>query len=179
MKTILCLFLGLCLSASAQVGTYFAVSFYATNSPQVLAGWPQWEPLPQGVRALGTATGPTYSNEVLFAWTDVNALIATNAAAFSAYQQNQSAPKQAQINALTGLYNQIPAGLMILSNDMNSLTNVYASLASGTNTTAQAVTQINKGILAQNDQANVLQVLLQFIQQLGPVLQQIYASTQP
>ena len=173
MKTLITLLFGLALSASAQVGNYFGVTFYATNSPQVLAGMPQYWPLAS--RSLSTNT-TLMGGEVLFAWSDWITLQNTNQAAFNAYQKSLIPAQQAQIAGLVSLYNQIPAGITQLSNDLTSLTNVYASLASGTNSTTQAVAQINQAVVAQNRLTIVLQNVLQFLQQLGPVLQQIYTQ---
>lgn len=178
MKTILALLLGITLTitARAQVGTFYAVTFYATNSPQVLGGWPQWEPAIGGVRALGTTNGPVLTNEVLFAWVDVNALISTNQAAFSAYQQAQYTASPAGTNyaAWLSLYNQIPLGISDTSNRMVTLTNLYSSWRSGTNSAAQTNAIITSVI--QNDYYTwvYMNQIIKYLSKLGPGLQSIY-----
>ena len=175
MKTILSLFFGFCLTVSAQTN-YYGVQFYATNSSQVLAGYPQWEPIPNGVRALGMTTNGLATNEVLFTEQSLNQCVSSNIPAMSAYQQAQAALNPATTNMIAwqALYNQIPLGITDTSNRMTTLTNLYSSWLSGTNS-ATGTNNIIKQVI-QNDYYTwvYLNQLINYLSKLGPGLQTIY-----
>lgn len=175
MKTLLIL-LGLAMADSQWMmaeGQNFGVTFFATNSAEVLSGMPRWWIAPAKCRALGTNTA-VVPPEVLMTWQQVRDCTSTNQAAYDAWRASQRAPLDANLARIQQLYTQIDQGRTLCSNIDQTTATIEASLASGTNTQAQVVVRIRQLNGAVHDHNTINAGVLELLQRLGPVLRGIY-----
>lgn len=168
MKTLLLLFCS-ALSLSAQ---NFGVTFYATNSVEVLAGMPKF--YPKSIDVLGTNTFVT-PPAVLMTGPQLQDCFRTNQSAYDSYSDSVAKVRtNANLARLIFIYSLIPTGRTICSNDLASSATIEASLASGTNSQSQVVTRMRQLNNTVNDALVIENQILELLQRLGPVLKSMY-----
>jgi len=153
MKTTTLLFL-FCsvLTLSAQ---NFGVTFYATNSPEVLAGMPKF--YPKIIESLGTNT-VVVPPAVLMTGPQVQDCFMTNHIAYEAYSnQREMIRTNANIARIIQLFAQIPAARAQMTNIQTSTISSVAAASTAIKTSA-----------------NVINGILEELQRLGPMLKDLY-----
>ena len=148
------------------------VLFYTDNQPLTgLTNWPlRTKDVSFSTNAPGWSTNMTK--------VDYEAYRAARLPLYNAAESNmlyqQKVALDANIARLLVLHAQIPAGRTITSNDVATLATVEASLAAGTNTTAQTVIRIRQLNGVVEDLRQIQAGILEYLQRLGPVLKDLY-----
>lgn len=160
------LFIALIFIPASLFGQYVSVTFKTAPYPTNI--WDQ---------CVYQSTTNTRQPQVLFTTEAFNAYMATNATSVAAWKTNSANPQVAlneKIAELVDIYQLIPTGRTICTNDMASSATIEASLASGTNTQAQVVTRIRQINANVNDALMLENRILELLQRLGPVLKSMY-----
>jgi len=172
MKTFVTFIGSLFAMVSTICAQNLLINFYPDNQPYPgLKGYPaQIMPVPWSTNTPGWSTNMTS--------TDFETYMESCRVTYLSSQSNAAATVQAKTDAnlarLLVLYGVISPARNTIGANQSSLTNIYASLASGTNTTAQVVSRVNQANLLLNDQMTIMSSILEFLQRLGPSLQSIY-----
>ena len=183
MRILFCfLFFTFCFSTLAQEtnevvnpNTNRLVKFYPDNQPYV--GITNY---PQRIEDTDLLTTPAGWNTNFIGRVGFEEHMAGFGAVLSLARSNkvylariQSANNLAR---LLQLYDLIPAGRVICTNNAATIATIEASLASGTNTQAQVIVRIRQlnGVVAEQRviHANVLE----YLQRLGPMLRDLYRA---
>ena len=181
MKTTIASLLSTLALASTLCAQHFLVNFYPPNQPYAgLTNYPsQIVPVTWSTNTPGWSTNMSSDDYAAY----VSVLVPIYATAQSNAQAAVTTQSNANLARLAVLYSLIQQARTMTAAGQSGLTNVYMSLASGTNTTTQVVVQVNKANMIHNDQMTIMAGVLELLQRLWPVLQQAYQpatdSTQP
>ena len=150
MKTLV---LALFLSALSVQAQTISVKFYGSETNAETYGIPYYWP--------AQVQPGTIAGFVLMTQAQLDGIIATNQAAYTAWESNKTYVAKAALDAnlarLVVLFNQIPAARTQMTNIQNSTIGNVAAASTAIKT-----------------QANVINGILEELQRLGPVLKQIY-----
>ena len=149
------------------------VKFYADNLPYACI-----TNYPARTENTDIATTPTGWNTNFIGGVGYDEYLESFRPAFTVAKSNAvylaRARNATNIARLLVLHNQIPAGRTITSNDVATLSTIEASLAAGTNTTAQTVIRIRQLNGVVEDLRQIQAGILEYLQRLGPVLKDLY-----
>lgn len=107
-------------------------------------------------------------------WAAVRQCIATNKPTFDTAEAAKRTVANTNSIKLQSLYEFIPKARVWTASTLTTVTNIEASLASGTNNTAQLVLRIRQLNGEVNQQARINAGVLELLQRLGPVLREMY-----
>lgn len=112
----------------------------------------------------------------------LSAIVATNQAAYTAWESNHvfsaKSEKEANIARLFQLYAGIPNARTQFIVGVNLLATVDGSLASGTNTQAQVVGRLRQVVAVETEAIGYLDNIAEILDRLGPLLKDMYNATQ-
>lgn len=159
-------------SLSLCCGQNVAVRFYGSNPDGLPANWP--------VQVQPCGTNTSVAGFSVMTQAELNAIISTNRAAYTAWESNKIFAAQAKLNEnmtrLLTLYNQIPKARTWTASTLTTCTNIDASLASGTNSNAQIIARVRQINAEAATQARIQAGILELLQRLGPVLRDMYRA---